>query len=204
METQEGLPEYTGVFVALRATGEDIQREAPEIEAWEDSDALARSFGYATGPALGLLLDRYAVGWRTRVANISLDSILISALHVQLPQNPEDEIQQRAKCYGYAVVAAAEQEREDRHKAILADLTRKFLEGSTLDFPRDAQLRRNFDPGTLVPFPPYGTYDPSGTFNASWGRLRVDSDGALVAPDNQSLRVPAPIDPDARPIRGAG
>ena len=66
METQEGLPEYTGVFVALRATGEDIQREAPEIEAWEDSDALARSFGYATGPALGLLLDRYAVGWRTQ------------------------------------------------------------------------------------------------------------------------------------------
>jgi hypothetical protein len=204
MEEQEGLPEYTGVFVALRETGEDINREAREIEAREDSDAFARSFGYATGPALGLLLDRYAVGWRTRVATTPLDAMLISALHVQLPQIPEEEIQKRAKVYGYASVVAAENEREERHKALLAELTRKFLEGSTLDFPRAPELRRTFDPGALVPFPPYGTYYPSGTFTASWGRLRVDSDGALLAPDNQSLRLPAPMDPAARPVRGTG
>jgi len=65
-------------------------------------------------------------------------------------------------------------------------------------------MTRNFNPGGLVPFPPHGTYYPTGTFAASWGKLQVDSGGALVAPDNRSLRVPAPADPDARPIRGAG
>jgi hypothetical protein len=83
-------------------------------------------------------------------------------------------------------------------------LTRKFVDGRTLDFPRDPTIRRNFNPGTLVPFPPYGTYYPTGTFSGDWGLLNVESDGALVAPDNQSLRVPAPIDSNERPIRGAG
>ena len=32
----------------------------------------------------------------------------------------------------------------------------------------------------------------------------MESGGALVAPDNHSLRVTAPIDLKARPIRGAG
>ncbi len=62
MEKQEGLAEHTGIFVALRETGETISREARAIEAFEDSNAFARSFGYAVGPALGLLLDRYAPG----------------------------------------------------------------------------------------------------------------------------------------------
>jgi hypothetical protein len=82
MEKQEGLPEYTGVLVAMRATGEDIGRVARAVEAFEESDAYARAFGYATGPALGLLLDRYATNWRARAASASLDSMLISALHV--------------------------------------------------------------------------------------------------------------------------
>ncbi len=67
MEKQEGLAEYTGVFIALRATGETVAREARLVEAFEDSNAFARSFAYATGPALGVLLDRYAAGWRTRL-----------------------------------------------------------------------------------------------------------------------------------------
>lgn len=65
-------------------------------------------------------------------------------------------------------------------------------------------MTRNFNPGALVPFPPYGTYYPTGTFSANWGKLEVGSGGALVAPDNRSLRVTAPADLEARPIRGAG
>src|SRR5207253_6437674 len=68
MEKEEGLPEYTGIFVAMRATGENIGRKARIVESFEDSNAFARSYGYATGPSLGLLLDRYAAGWRGRAA----------------------------------------------------------------------------------------------------------------------------------------
>lgn len=60
--------EYTGVSIALRETGESISREARIVEAFEDSNAYARSFAYATGPALGLLLDLCGPGWRTGIA----------------------------------------------------------------------------------------------------------------------------------------
>ena len=205
MEKQEGLAEYTGVFVALRETGEDISREARVVETFEDSNSLARSFGYATGPALGLLLDRYAAGWRGRAASApSLDPMLISALHFHAPSDLERVVKVRAALYGYSAVATAEHERGQRHQAFLRDLTARFLQGSTLDFPAAPELSRNFNPQTLVPFPPHGTYYPSGTFDANWGKLEVESGGALVAPDNRSLRVPAPTNPNARPARGAG
>ena len=204
MEKHEGLAEYTGVFVAMRATGEDVSREARVVESFEDSTAFARSFGYATGPALGLLLDRYAAGWRQRAAATSLDSMLAAALHVQASKDIQQEAQQRAARYGYSAVLAAEREREERHQALLAELTRRFLDGPTLIFPSAPEMTRNFNPGNLVPFPPHGTYYPTGTFRAIWGRLQVESGGALVAPDNQSLVVQAPIDPDARPVRGEG
>jgi hypothetical protein len=204
LEKQEGLAEYTGVFAAMRETGEDVTRPARSVEAFEDSDAYARSFAYATGPALGLLLDRFAAGWRGRAAVASLDSMLISALRVEAPRNLESSAQRRAALYGYAAVASAEHDREELHKALLVELKGKFIDGAVLQFPSAPEMRRVFNPGALVPFPPHGTYYPSGTFTANWGKLQVESGGALVAPDNRSLRVTAPSDPDARPIRGAG
>jgi hypothetical protein len=204
MEKQEGLAEYTGVFVAMRATGENVSREARLVEAYEDSNSFARSFAYATGPALGLLLDRYAAGWRGRAAGNSLDSMLSSALKFQAPEDIRTEAQRRAALYGYSAVVLAEQEREERHKAMLAELTGKFLDGPILVFPSAPGMTRNFNPQTLVPFMPHGTYYPAGTFGANWGKLQVESGGALVATDNRSLRVPAPTDPDARPLKGAG
>ncbi|MDQ2840413.1 MAG: hypothetical protein M3Y72_05120 [Acidobacteriota bacterium] len=189
----------------MRETGEDIGREARIVEAFEDSNAFARSFGYATGPALGLLLDRYAVGWREQAASApSLESMLVSALHLHTPKNLQRAAEQRATLYGYMAVAAAEHGRQERQNAFLSELRSKFLQAPTLDFPTAPEMSRNFDPGSLVPFPPYGTYYPSGTFTANWGKLQVESGGALVAPDNRSVRVPAPTDPEASPVRGAG
>ena len=205
MEKQEGLAEYTGVFIALRETGESISREARIVEAFEDSNAYARSFGYAIGPALGLLLDRYGPGWRTGIAKAeSLDSMLVTALKFQSPRDVQRLASERAKLYGYPAVASAESEREERHRALLAELKTKFVDGPTLDFASAPEMNRNFNPQTLVPFPPYGTFYPTGMFAASWGKLEVQSGGALVAPDNRSLRVPAPSDVDARPVRGPG
>ncbi len=205
MEKQEGLAEYTGVFIGLRETGENISREARIIEAFEDSNAFARSFGYAVGPALGLLLDHYGPGWRKRAAQAaSLDSMLISALQVQPPQDLESAATRRAAPYGYRALVSAEQERDERQQAFLEGLGSEFLQGPTLDFPSAPEMTRNFNPSTLVPFPPYGTFYPTGTFAANWGKLTVESGGALVAPDNRSLRVPGPLNLESRPIHGAG
>ena len=205
MEKQEGLAEYTGVFIALRESSETVGREARAVETFEDSTAFARSFGYAVGPALGLLLDRYSSDWRQRVREAeSLDSMLISSLGFQLPGNLQAAAKECALAYGYRAVASAENEREQTHQAFLSELRKKFLERATLDFPSAAEMNRNFNPQILVPFPPYGTYYPSGTFTANWGKLQVESGGALVAPNNRSLRVPAPSDVNARPVAGDG
>jgi hypothetical protein len=205
MEKQEGLAEYTGVFVALRETGDINSREARAIEAFEDSNAFARSFGYAVGPALGLLLDRYAPEWRKRASSApSLDSLLISALSVHFARDLERLARERAPMYGYRAVLSAEDEREQRQQAFLSRLRKEFLDGPILEFPSAPEMRRNFNPQTLVPLPPHGTYYPNGTFAANWGKLEVESGGALVSPDNRSLRIPAPVDIQARPIRGPG
>jgi hypothetical protein len=205
MEKQEGLAEYTGVFIGLRETGDTVSREARVVESFEDSNAFARSFGYAVGPALGLLLDRYSPGWRKGIREAeSLDSMLISALKFQPPANLQSSAKERASLYGYRAVASAEKEREQSHQAFLSELQKKFLHSPTLDFPKAPEMTRTFNPQTLVPFPPYGTFYPSGTFAANWGKLEVESGGALLAPDNYSLRLPAPSDTNARPVRGDG
>ncbi len=51
--------------------------------------------------------------------------------------------------------------------------------------------------------PPNGTYYPAGEFSANWGKLSVEG-GALLAPDNRSLRVSIPLDASARPLKGDG
>jgi hypothetical protein len=204
MERQEGLAEYTGAFIGLKTTGETIAREAREVEAFEDSNAYARSFAYWTGPALALLLDRYAEGWRAKAASASVESLLVSALRAKVPEDLEHAAISRAAFYGFPAVSAAEREREERHQAFLSELTAKFVNGPTLDFPSTAELYRSFNPNNLVPFLPRGTYYPNGTFTAKWGKLGVESGGALLAPDNMSLRVTAPKDPDARPVHGDG
>src|ERR1700761_1050174 len=188
MEKQEGLAEYTGVFIALHETGESVAREARIVEAFEDNNAFARSFGYAVGPALGLLLDRYSPGWRKGIREAeSLDSMLISELKFEPRRNLQALARKRAELYGYRAVALAETEREETHRAVLSELDKKFLQGPTLDFP-SGEMTRNFNPQTLVPFPPHGTFYPTGTFTGNWGKLQVESGGALVAPDNRSVR----------------
>ena len=76
------------------------------------------------------------------------------------------------------------------------------MEGPVLVL-RQQRLNRSFNPNTLIPFASEGTIYPTGTFTAPWGTLEV-SGGALVAPDFSMVRVPAPPDTAARPIRGDG
>ncbi len=192
MEKQEGLAEYTGVVAALKTTGESVNREARIVESLEDSDAFARSFAYATGPALGLMLDRFTQGWRTRLARTPMDAMLIWALKVPTQADLKRTVEERAAFYGYPAVVRAEQEREQRHRDLASELNVKFLQGPVLDFPPSPEMYRNFNPMALTPFPPHGTYYPTGTFTATWGKIQVDSGGALVAPDNRSVRVPVP------------
>ncbi|WP_180539862.1 hypothetical protein [Nevskia soli] len=199
LEIREGLAEYTGVKTALSATNEVISRTAREVEDGEDRTSLARGFVYSTGPALGLLLDRYSPGWRSHVTILSV--MLCRALRVTAA--PGNTVIARARIYGYDAVAGAEQERAVRHAEMVSEIERRFVTGPYLQFPTVPELNRSFNPSTLVAVPPNGTYYPTGEFSANWGKLSVDS-GALLSNDNRSLRVSVPSDPAARPLNGDG
>jgi hypothetical protein len=85
LEQQEGLAEYTGDKIALAVTGAPESRVAQALDEFESRPTFVRSLGYGTGPALGLLLDRYASGWRNRVKEHGIAPQLAKALHFVPP-----------------------------------------------------------------------------------------------------------------------
>jgi hypothetical protein len=208
LEIQEGLAEYTGAVVALQATGESLQRVARNVEVFEDRTSFVRSFAYATGPALGLLLDRFQPGWRKQIAaRGSVSAVLRDA--VPDPQaaaggdRPASLAVQRASRYGYPAVAGEEEARARKQRLTLEEYRRKLVDGPVLLFPASAEMRRMFNPNNLVAFGELGTIYPTGRFTGPWGSLTVE-DGSLVSPDNRSVRVSAPTDAAARPATGPG
>jgi hypothetical protein len=201
--------EYTvavtaGQFVRLmaRQMGVDVARA---VEDAEDQRAFARSFAYATGPALGLLLDRFGGAWRKSIkSDTNLASLLAKALGFSGAVDVVKEAESRAQRYGFQAVSQDEHSRAARTQALLTSYRARFLEGPILEFPNTGELRRSFNPNNLIPLGESGTVYPTGTFVSRWGTLQVDDVGALVAPHNQSLRVTAPSDSQTRPLVGPG
>lgn len=192
LELHEGLAEYTGARVAY-TEHELPQRVADMTEAGERRTSYVRALGYITGPALGVLLDRYAPGWRGRAAEIaSLAGELKVALDIADGELDVSAAPAVAERYGYAVVTAAEDARAAEHEVRLAAYRRAFIEGPVLEL-RAANLSASFNPNQVVPLPGAGTVYPTGVFSAEWGRLEV-TDGALVAPDFSMITVAAPTD----------
>jgi hypothetical protein len=205
LEIQEGLAEYTGTIVALGQTGESVARVARAVEDFEDQRAFARSFAYATGPALGLLLDRFGGLWRKSIkSDADLASLLAKALNFHADGDVVKEAESRAQRYGFRGVSQDEHARAARTQALHASYRARFLDGPVLEIPKTEELRRSFNPNNLVPLGESGTVYPTGTFVSRWGTLQVDDVGALLAPDNQSLRVSAPADSQVRPLVGPG
>ena len=204
LEIQEGLAEYTGDKLALAATGLSVERVARDMERFEKRASYVRSMAYGSGPGLGLLLDRYAAGWRRQLTRDSrLAEMLARALRVTPPADPEAEARRRAGAYGLVEVEREENVRERERQARASDYRARLVEGPTLTL-RAGNINFSFDPNSLVPLGDLGTAYPTGTFMAAWGKIEVESGGALVGPDFTSLAVPAPSDTSVRPVRGPG
>lgn len=208
LELAEGMPEYTGSRLALTVTGETLERVARGVESFDDSSSYVRSLGYATGPALGFLLDRFSPEWRETLLKQkekSVAGLLADAIHFGPPKDLRAAAEASGKRYGLTAIVFDEETREQRRQARLAQFKKWFIDGPVLSFPERNELKRNFNPNNLVPFEPYGTVYPTGTFTADWGRLDVSDNGALLAPTFRSLKVIAPDDLSrSGEIRGPG
>ena len=100
LEMNEGLAEYTGVRLGNPQPTEAQTAALRDLSNQAKVPSLVRSFAYPTGPAYGLLLDRYRPDWRTALqSGQTLPELLQSALKVTLPVDLEQATQQQAVRY---------------------------------------------------------------------------------------------------------
>ena len=187
LDRNEGLASYTGIKLGV---SEDLAPvfAARTLTAYDDHDALARSYAYATGPAYGLLLDEYLPNWRSTLAAWAPADLLVSPIRAQLLN--ARALQRQADRYGGAQIAAQERDRAEQQRQLIAGLRARFAEGPRLVLPL-AQMQFEFDPNGVTPVEGLGTVYQTLTIRDAWGELRAN-DGALISPNFDQLTASSP------------
>lgn len=179
LERNEGLAEYSGRRIA---SGDGDMRPAllQALAEGDDSESYVRSIAYLTGPAYGVLLDRWSPQWRTRLtAESDLPSMLARALDAT-PAAAE-EAARLATAYYAATIRAQEAAREQERARRAADYRRRLVSGPALRIALQSPSA-SFDPRTLFPLGEDGTVYRPITVDDAWGRLTAE-EGGLMAPE---------------------
>lgn len=188
LEMNEGLAAYTGHRLSGR----------PELEAYvgrmlagmEKGDSFSRSFAYGTGPAYGLLLDRYAPNWRQRLkAGDDLGKLLERAVGSRRLGGHVAVTAAQLR-YGGEALFREEHDRAEVRRKAEAEWTAKLVAGPVLRLPF-GQMQFSFDPNKVMPLPPHGTVYPSARIVDAWGILTVEGGGALIDPNFSGVTTPA-------------
>ncbi len=205
LEIQEGLAEYTGTKLAMAATGQAGGDAVKAAADFETRATYVRSLGYGTGPLLGLLLDRYAAHWKRDVRTTGMSGPLAAAVGFTPPPDLAASVAAAAVRYDGEGLAAFETERATTRARVAGDYRARLIDGPVIVLMADG-MSRSFNPNNLFPLGGAGTVYPTGEFEAVWGVLSVNHGGALVAPGNREVRVPASstVDSAATLIEGDG
>ncbi len=191
LEINEGLAEYTGVIIGNPTAEEQIEAALRDLAVHTSDSTFVRSFAYATGPAYGLLLDRYVSGWRQLLPNGErLDSLLQKGLSFHLSANIEAAAKERARQYDGNTLRTLETEREAKRQQIIALYRARFVDGAVLIIPLQ-HMNVQFDPRNLQPLGDVGTVYPNMRITDDWGVLEV-ANGALLKSNWKSVVVTAP------------
>lgn len=213
LELNEGLAEYTGVRVSLPAAaraGWAVERiESREVQAARGG--LSRNFAYATGPAYGLLLDGASPGWplevdeRTDLAALAARAHGIDAAG-EAAEAPAAGASSRMEAYDGVRLERFEQDRAAERERLQEEYRTRFVDGPVLTLPVDEAFNYSFDPNAVSALDGVGQVLSSSVVRAGWGSLEV-SGGVLMRRSGGSIVavvVPAPADPDTRPVTGDG
>jgi len=203
LEQDEGLAEYTGVRVGNPTAELQTKMALHDLSAHVDDATFVRSFAYATGPAYGLLLDRYAPAWHAELeAGEGFDVMLSRALRVATAANSQQLASERAAKYDGAMLHAAEVDRDTKRQQLLAVNRRKFVDGPVLTL-KFLKMNVQFDPRNLQPLGGAGTVYPTIRVSDQWGVIE-GKNGALMKPDWSALVVAAPSSTSGTHIVGDG
>ena len=203
LEMNEGLAEYTGVRVGNPTPALRTKMALHDLTAHVSDQTFVRSFAYATGPAYGLLLDRYAPEWRKELeSGASMDSLLRRAMRIGAYANLEQTAQVAARSYGGESLRVAEVERDRKRQEIVALNRRKFVDGAKLTL-KFQHMNVQFDPRNLQPLEDEGTVYPTIHISDDWGIIDAKN-GALMKPDWSALVVAAPSSTGGSHVSGDG
>ncbi len=202
LELNEGLAEYTGVFVGNPTRSTRIQAALHDLRAHVADRSFVRSFAYATGPAYGLLLDQAAPGWRNHLAHPARDLGTHLAEVTRTPmQRGATELRAAAARYGGRALREAEMLRERQRIAQLEHNRARFVTGPVVRLDLRS-MRIQFNPNTMQSLPGRGTVYPTMRLTDTWGSLDV-TDGALMQSAWKAVFVQAPATADP-PLQGPG
>jgi hypothetical protein len=117
-ELDAGLAQYTGVVLG-NATAEARTAAALRgLERHAQDPSFVTTFAEASGPAYGLLLDRFAAGWQRRIASGDApDALLLAALKIDRATESSSQLGRRAARYGGDELLKAELARDARRRA---------------------------------------------------------------------------------------
>jgi hypothetical protein len=117
-ELDAGLAQYTGVLLG-NATPEGRTAAALQGLAQRAQDpSFTATFADASGPAYGLLLDRFVAGWQRRLAaGEEPDAMLVTALRIDRTADSSSQLGRRAARYGGEELLRLEIARDARLRA---------------------------------------------------------------------------------------
>ncbi len=204
MEMHEGVAEYTGMKLAAK---DDATAIGAAVAALKDKPGslptFVRSFAYVSGPAYGLLLDKYSESWRQDAADADFGELLAAATGVfRLPENLAAEAERNASGYAGEELILAENKRETERREQQAKFKQQFVDGVVVRIPL-RQMRMSFNPNNITPFEEHGTVYGTITVSDVWGELTAE-EGCLVAKDWRMVTVAAGDSPQAGMTSGPG
>jgi hypothetical protein len=177
LDRNEGLAAYTGV--RLGAGSEASYYAARTLDRYDDHEALARSYAYASGPAYGLLLDDYRSSWRRELAESSPGDLL--AVTLRPPPYDPTEFDRLSVRYGGAEIAEEERVFAHGRAAQLATYRTQYSTGPRLVL-NVTSMQMEFDPEQVTPVDGLGSVYRTLTVRDAWGELRA-TEGALISGD---------------------
>lgn len=186
LDRNEGLAAYTGVRLGAERN-RDLYA-AQILDGFDNREAYARSYAYASGPAYGLLLDRLRRNWRRNLGADAPADILAERLEPRIGDLAL--LAEASARFGGQSVLAEEAARAQAQLARIATLRAAYAQGPRLVLPLRS-MQMEFNPNQVTPIEGLGTYYGTLTVRDVWGELRA-TEGALINPNFSEVIVPAP------------
>ncbi|AXY75076.1 hypothetical protein D3H65_14290 [Paraflavitalea soli] len=211
LEFNEGLAEFTGVYVSGIARKDTGYLSAIVDNATTSYPSFARSFAYLTGPLYGMLLSQKQADWQRGItAKDNFPDLLIKNYQLQASAAQSGDPQQTMQL---AVTKATreyrpsilqeEEVREQQRIAKQAVYMAKLVQGPVLELKLSKSMRFSFNPNTLFPLGEEGTVYPTMTLTDDWGRLVVTGDARMKDWRLLYVAMPANTNKDSKVIKTA-